>query len=221
MSFSSGPFVPRAERHLPFTGPPLTAAPLTDAPLTDAAHHGAAHHGAVRPGAVHRDQPVRRASPDGCSPWIVTLCTRHSDGRSGTHSFVEWALTSPQAIASAVRRASTPAACRRRRDAVVEAGATAVAEFWPDVRSSTHPGGPCALPAVVPRPRPATVGGAARDHGDPRRYWAGGANVYALYARAGAWADPGSPGEKGAPAEPGVARGGRDARDNAGPVAHC
>ncbi|GGV48660.1 hypothetical protein GCM10010495_78090 [Kitasatospora herbaricolor] len=216
MSFSSGPFVPRAERHLPLDGPPFTGPPLDGPPLT-----GAAHRGAVRTGVVHRDQPVRRASPDGCSPWIVTLRTRHSDGRSGTHSFVEWALTSPQAIASAVRRAATPVARRRRRDAVVEVDATAVAEFWPDVRSSTHPGGPYALPGEVPHPRPAAVGGAARDHGDPRRYWAGGANVYALSARAGAWAEPGSPGEKGAPAEPGAARGGRDVRDGAGPVAHC
>ncbi|MFF1875111.1 hypothetical protein [Kitasatospora herbaricolor] len=202
MSFSSGPFVPRAERHLPLTGPPLT---------------GAVHHG-----AVHRDQPVRRASPDGCSPWIVTLRIRHSDGRSGTHSFVEWALTSPQAIASAVRRASTPAARRRRRDAVVEAGATALAEFWPDVRSPVHsgdpsvnPGEPCAMSGGVRSPRPAAVAGAARDHGDPRRYWAGGANVYALYARAGSWAEPRSPGEKGMPGEPGAAR------EAAGPVAHC
>ncbi|MET9618374.1 hypothetical protein [Kitasatospora indigofera] len=194
MSFSSGPHVPRAEHPLPL------------------------------PGAAHPDQPVRRAGPDGCSPWIVTLRIRHGDGRSGTHSFVEWAHTSPQAVASAVRRASTPAARRRRRDAVVEAGATAVAEFWPDLRPRAHPGAPCAVPGAVPaaapRSRPPAVGGAARDHGDPRRYWAGGAQVYALHARAGSWAEPGSSGAQERPGDPGALRGTPDARDAAGPVAH-
>ncbi|MCX5208867.1 hypothetical protein OG689_06095 [Kitasatospora sp. NBC_00240] len=189
MSFSSGPFVPRAEHHLSL------------------------------PGTAYADRPTRRASPDGCSPWIVTLHIRHSDGRAGTHSFVEWALTSPQAIASALRRASTPAARRHRRDAVVEAGATAVAEFWQDFRSPAHPAEPCAaVQGGLPHPRPAAVGGAARDHGDPRRYWAGGANVYALYARAGSWAEPGGPGGKGAPGEPGAVR---STRGTVGPIAHC
>ncbi|MFD7985832.1 hypothetical protein ACFV4M_21025 [Kitasatospora indigofera] len=196
MSFSSGPHVPRAEHPLQL------------------------------PGTGHPEQPVRRAGPDGCSPWIVTLRIRHGDGRAGTHSFVEWAHTSPQAVASAVRRASTPAARRRRRDAVVEAGATAVAEFWPDLRTPAHPGEPCALPGAGPRSHPPAVAGAARDHGDPRRYWAGGAQVYALHARAGSWAEPGSAGARAVPGEQASSRdaaGTRDTAgtwDTAGPLAH-
>ncbi|MFJ1709364.1 hypothetical protein [Kitasatospora sp. NPDC088346] len=128
MSLSSCPLLPDAQRHLRL------------------------------PTAPHPDTPSPRPSPDGRSPWIVTLRIRHTDGRHGTQSFTEWAPTASQATTSAVRRAATPAARLRRRDAVVETGATAAAELWHDFRSPTPMNrAPCRAATPVPCRR--AVGG--------------------------------------------------------------
>ncbi|MFC9331302.1 hypothetical protein [Kitasatospora sp. NPDC057015] len=79
---------------------------------------------AVDPRAIHHEQPHVRLlqqgrRQDGCSPWLVTLSMRNPDRRRGTHSFVEWARTSGEALDAALLRARSPEAVRHRRDAVL------------------------------------------------------------------------------------------------------
>ncbi|WP_371478138.1 hypothetical protein [Kitasatospora sp. NBC_00315] len=79
---------------------------------------------AANPRTIHHDQPHVRLlqqgrRQDGRSPWLVTLPMRNPDRRRGTHSFVEWAHSSADALDAALLRARSPEAVRHRRDAVL------------------------------------------------------------------------------------------------------
>ncbi len=84
----------------------------------------AAPSSAAGPRSIHHEQPhvhllQQERRQDGCSPWLITLQMRNPDRRRGTHSFVEWATTSGEALDAALLRARTPDAVRHRRDAVL------------------------------------------------------------------------------------------------------
>ncbi|MFJ1709779.1 hypothetical protein [Kitasatospora sp. NPDC088346] len=64
------------------------------------------------------------------STWYVTVPVTLPDGRVGTQTFVEWADSSGQARTAALRRAGTPDALRRRRNALILPAGQVTVEPW-------------------------------------------------------------------------------------------